>query len=63
MYEARAGSIDVDNIATNSNNRMVLRRLQINETSKYVNRYLSEVNTTTKIGMTKKSVNTFQRGL
>ena len=37
LYEAQADSIDVDDIATNSNNRIVLRRLQINEASKYTN--------------------------
>ena len=35
MYDAQADSIDVDDIATNSKNRIALRRLQINEASKY----------------------------
>ena len=33
MYETQADSIDVDILSTNSNNRIVLRRLQINEAS------------------------------
>ena len=40
MYESQAGSIDVDDIATNSNNRIALRRLQINEASKYVSLFI-----------------------
>ena len=34
-YDAQAGTIDVDDIATNSNNRIVLRRLQRNNVNDY----------------------------
>ena len=37
MYETQADSINVDDIATNSNNRIVLHRLQKNEANEYTN--------------------------
>ena len=42
MYEAQADSINVDDIATNSNNRRVLRRLQRNEASESKSLYIQQ---------------------
>ena len=63
MYDAQADSINVDDIAKNSNNRIVLRQLQRNEASNmYRNHYTSLYIEKMKIN-TEMPVHIIQRGL